>query len=258
MTLENFYVPSLQFGDTRITGSNVAGAVAHGYDRAEQVVGKYLSQLQPKEYRHAAMRRYFLREHGYSIGTEYATVMRAPCGTLIGHRRERLAVLRGHGQDTYLIRVEEVRELSPVAMPDLEVYGLTVQEMYPVCGRYTYADVEEQLASDNLTLPFAETFRNILTRVVELSTQLNIHDCVDDPYGLSAALSGRFAWTLYGRSPGQVTVHQSCHCGWVWHSKHAWPAECPRCRTERPKGPSDDLGRISHGGRNLASVAWAL
>ena len=233
MICTNVEWPALGIRDTQVTHCNEAAAELHGYGSARDLVRRCLSELQAPEFRHAAQCQHLLREHGYPVDAQYATVMQAEDGESLGHRRQLVWRLsEGHGRLSYCVEITKVSQLSPVAVPDIALYGLTQEHFTHVCGERTVHQFKEAVRTKQLnTLPYPENLRTILARCRHLST---FFDDITDDTGVDLMLSSRVAWTLYGRTPGLVKVHQACEaCGWQWLHAEAVAAECPQCRTSR-------------------------
>lgn len=250
MLLENVYWPPLGIGTSKVTSLNDLAAEYHGFADAQAFLDSspYLCDHQPPEYRRAGMLQWYMRNHGYPIGKQYATVMRHPDGAFAGHLRHLQETMVGwHGETAYLVTVEPVKELSPVAMPDLDLWGISPDAVDAYCGRYTVAQVREQFHMGRILLPHSETF----TRIVEECERLSTDILGWQPgKGLDLALSPYVSWTLHAEAHTPVYLRQICDgpggCGRKWDSRTG-SKKCPDCTrttTVRPLAPMGRSGRI--------------
>lgn len=248
----------LSLGDVQITHANDEAGEAHGVENARGLIGAYLSQFQDERLREAGRRQHLIRCHHKPVEQQYATVMRAPDGEPIGHLRERIDLEGLHGESSYMVRIEVVRELDEGTMPDLDAYGLTEADYLATCGRYTYAQLLAFFRNGTLEHRCGKKVSTIVRKCSSIAKQY-FHGTDDD--GLLLALNRSLTnWTTNAETDTLQLAAACTRCRWQWWRKATEGDEwrCPLVGCQKRMAVADALGAVHHQGpvsRQLAPVA---
>ena len=216
-----FFVPQLQIGDDQIIQASPAAAALYGFDRPEQLLFRYMSDLQTTASRAAGRARWALREEGYDVPATYCTLIQRPDGELAGYQGRLLS--SNMGGSAYLTQLNEVTELDEPAIPDVPDELLIKHN-----GRFPVRKIREMLAQNDLRLPYLETFKIIVARCEDLSTQV-----LGWPPGTGLDLALRSdltSITLHEQASTAVYLRVGCpHCRRQWDAKKLVTRQCPSC-----------------------------
>lgn len=213
-------------GDVQITHANDDAGEAHGVEGARALIGAYLSQFQDERSREAGRCQHLIRCHHKPIQQKYATLMRTRDGELIGHLRERIDLEGLHGESSYMVRIERVRELDEVAMPDIAAYGLTEADYLATCGRYTYAQLLTFHRKGTLERHCGKKVTTIVRQCATLAKSF-FGGTRDD--GLALALNRSLTNWVLDEASAALQLAATCpFCGWHWWRK-TFPGHTQRC-----------------------------
>lgn len=231
LQLSLYFHPLLHIGDVRITHADARAAELFGVETPHNLVGRFMSDFQPEAWRDVGRLRWGLRQLGHYIPGDYVTVIRRADGELVGQWRELASSGIGvEGEHSYVMRCAPVREVDHLPVVSLEDYGVNSQQIEPYIGRYTVANIRQQLGSNTFCLHGAELFSTIVNECNDLvKTKL----LGRYPSGLDLALSPAVQWSLkpYASSKTLVRICYTCNrCGWSWRSPRRQRGQCPACR----------------------------
>lgn len=232
------FFPVLGIGDTQILSANPEAASLFGFDDPRLMAGRYMSDLQPADWREYGRQRYAQRMEGQTLSKDYVVVVRHPDGTLAGQRREFGGFLAGPSprQDMYLTYVRGTREVDHCPV---RVLGEAERAQHLHWnGERTVADVRAALHDGVSGIDIPETFRDIINECAVLSSTVFRDDDIFSP--LDLAFHPRISWSLRGQKTTQagslVRVHFTCpRCGWHWYGRGRGAVlQCtaPGCRKE--------------------------
>lgn len=231
--MENISIPQLRLGDARFKYVNRAAAALYGFDNPEDLVGLFLSQVQPRDWRRKGKTDWFLRQQGHYVPKDMVTVIVQADGTMVGQWRELVDVMHGgkDGRTSYLTHLSELplRSVDHCSIRDVETYGESVASMHGFTGEFTVQDIDDMLQANDLgcfPLHVGETFPTIVAECERVSS-----DIMGKPgRGLNLALSDEVSIALHSK-PSQekipVHFHHTCpECAKQWYGRNPVRVQC--------------------------------
>lgn len=234
MIVKVFEHPALEIMDGQIDQANDRAAELHGYARARDLVGRFLSDLQLPQSRDAGSTRWALRQEGFVLPPDYCTLIRRPDGEVAGHRGELVCCMAGIHGKSYLTALQPVRELDEPPVLDLEAYGVSEETKLTHTGRFTVAKVRA-MSRKQLTLHYGERVTMIIDECERSSTQ---YYGWRPGYGLDFALRGDLC-TLSLSEKATTLVYYRHHddtCGRAWDARTPEATQCPSCKAHLERG----------------------
>lgn len=232
-----FYdTPIGRIGDIKIVACNARAPALFGLNTPDELVGQYMSYLQPHEWRVAGHQRYMDRKLGRKVGRRYAVAVQHPDGTLAGQTREFTGFFHGeNGAELYEVIARQAREVDHCPIRELE------EKEQELCrtlnGDWTMAKAQQLLDDPDSTLDGMETFHDIIRQCHVLSSGVfagKYRSALD--LAVSNYKDVAIAWRTFGKKaqiPVVVRARYTCdRCGWQWYGRAARRAQCtaPGCR----------------------------
>ncbi len=136
--------------DVQIIAANAEAATLYGYDRPEQLIGRYLSQTLPKEDMLRGCLYSLARQRGIDAPSDYVTHIKQPRGAIVPIHKETFQ-LKSMNSTLFIIFLEPANDESYDDLPLLESMGLTQEDLLAWRGTMNIADIEE-IMSDHLDI----------------------------------------------------------------------------------------------------------
>lgn len=219
--------------DVQIIAANAEAAALYGYDRPEDLIGRYLSQTSTQEDLMRGCLYSLARNRGIEVPTTYVTNILQPNGSTIPVLKEIFQIQSTRGL-LFVAMIEKTEELSQ-KLPNLEELGLTSSDLVAWRGVMNIAEVEE-LMSDRLDVSGKKTLTwSSLQNII--SALHNAEDKKKDESSVNAATStiGPPITIGPGESrllPNSRWLHRCGKCSHIWHSEQSSPAKCTRQRDD--------------------------
>ncbi len=234
LTVSEYVWITDSIADVQIIAANSAAADLYGYDRPEELIGRYLSQTSTKEDLMRGCLYSLARKRGIKVPSVYVTNILQSNGNVIPVRKHIVQVESTRGL-LFVATLERAEEAASTGFPDLEELGLTETDLIAWRGVMNIAELEELMSSrldasskKVLTAPYLQHIISALHKTGHKNKELSGVTVETPNMGPPITIGPGESRAL----PNSRWLHRCGKCSHIWQSDQQDPAKCTRQRND--------------------------